>query len=180
MNILLFIMSILYAIKEYFRTKDFTIRKVSLKYIVDNPGYGENFNDFWKDQQKTWIECPDIFTVDVTGRTFLPLPSCIQSPVLKITYIFNRKEYTYTTTDVKYEWPPKKVKNMTFTVPFKNVVLLDENDVPIKNITKEVTKCAGSRFDFHGSGSILDVIDKPYSKVRVTNIMNQQSTLVAK
>ena len=176
----MFILSILYAIKEYFRVKDFTIRNVSLKYIVDNPGYSDNFNNFWKDQQKTWIEFPDIFTVNVTRRTFLPLPSCIKSPVLKITYIFNSKEYIYTTTDVEYVWPPKKIKNMTFKVPLKNVVLLDENDVPIRNITKEVLKCAGSRFDFHGSGSVFDAIDKSYSKVRVTDIMNQQSTLVAK
>jgi hypothetical protein len=178
MNILLFIMSILYAIKEYIRVRDFTIRRVTLRYIVDTPEPGEDFGEFWKEQQKTWVEFPDVFTVDVTNRTFLPLPKCIQSPILKISYIFNRKEYIYRTTNVNYEWPPKKAKKMNFSIPMKNVVLLDENDVPIKNITKEIMKYAGPRLDFHGS-SLLDSIDKPFSKVRVTNIMNQQSTLVA-
>ena len=79
---------------------------------------------------------------------------------------------------MEYEWPPKKVTNMSFVLPYKNAVLLDNLDVPVKNITKQVNQYAGPRYDFHGAPvPLTDMIDKPFTKLRITNIMNQQLTL---
>ncbi len=161
---------------ELFRYKDYTIRKVHLEYVVtDQEGAPEG--EFWSQQQTKWDMVPDIFTVDVTWKTFLPLPPCVKNPILKIQYIFNSREYIYTTNDMKYSWPPKKT-SMSFVLPYKHAVLLDSNDMPVKNITSQFNQIAGPKFDFHGVPvPMSEMLDKPFTKVRVTNIMNQQSIL---
>jgi hypothetical protein len=139
---------------------------------------GSMTGEFWSTQQKNWNLLPDIFTVDVKDRAFLPLPACVQDPILKISYIFNSREYVYATGDVNYEWPPKKTTTMQFVLPYKQAVLLNSDDAPVKNITDQINQYAGPRFDFHGAPvPIISMIGKPFTKLRVTNIMNQQSVI---
>jgi hypothetical protein len=176
MGSLFLVLAIIHAVKEMFRTRDYTIRKVLLEYSVSD---GEaSMNEFWKQQKINWVTLPDIFTVDVKNKTFLPLPSCIQKPLLKITYVFNSREYVYMTDDLQYTWPPKKVTTMSFVLPYKNVTLMNSEGVPVKNITREFNQIAGPRFDFHGAQvALIDMIEKPFTKIRLTNIMNQQSVI---
>jgi hypothetical protein len=78
---------------------------------------------------------------------------------------------------MNYSWPPKK-STMRFAIPYKQAVLVDDDGAPVKNITTEFNQYAGPRSDFHGSpDSVSDVIYKPFTKIRITNIMNQQSTI---
>ena len=177
MSLLVWVLGYVHYILELFKIKDYTIRKVTLEYVVTEESE-EEMSPFWSQQQSEWTNLPDIFRADVHHvPNFLPLPACVQNPILKIVYIFNSREYVYATHDMEYAWPPKK-STMRFAVPYKHAVLLDDNDTPVKNITSEFNQYAGPRSDFHGIPVPLnDMIDKPFTKVRLTNIMNQQSTI---
>jgi hypothetical protein len=175
MSLLSQLLDFLYSFIQLFKYKDYTIRRVQLEYTVIK-NEGSMTGEFWSSQQKNWNLLPDIFTVDVKDHIFLPLPECVQDPILKISYIFNSREYMYATSDMKYSWPPKKTTTMQFVLPYKQAVLLNSDDVPVKNITEQFNQCAGPRFDFHGAPVPLSsMIGKPFTKIRVTNIMNQQS-----
>jgi hypothetical protein len=176
MGLIFFILGIVHSVRGLIRTKDYTVRKIFLEYLVEESGDVES--DFWASQKKLWETLPDVYSVDVKGKLFLPLPECVKKPVLKIVYVFNNREYIYTTSDLQYEWPPKKVTSMSFVLPYKNAVLMNSESVPVKNITKELNQYAGPRYDFHGAPvPLTDMIDKPFTQIRVTNIMNQQSVI---
>jgi hypothetical protein len=67
---------------------------------------------------------------------------------------------------------------MSFVLPYKNAVLVNDSNVPVKNITHQINQYAGPRYDFHGAPvPLTGMIDKPFTKLRITNIMNQQLTL---
>jgi hypothetical protein len=178
MSLLLWVLDYVHYFINLFRIKDYTIQKVTLEYIVkEDSGAPEDLNSFWSKQQSEWVNIPDIFTVNVDGADFLPLPACVQNPILKITYVFNSREYVYVTRDMEYSWPPKK-SAMRFAIPYKHAVLVDSSDTPVKNITNEVNQYAGPRSDFHGAPvPLTDMIDRPFTKLILTNIMNQQSVV---
>jgi len=177
MGLIMLVVGVVHLIREWTKPKDYTIRKVLLEYMVKDTDTDTD-TDFWKNQKKNWDTLPDVFTVDVHKKVFLPLPKSVENPILKIVYVFNNREYIYTTRDIEYSWPPKKVTNMSFVLPLKNAVLMNSEEEPVKNITSQINQYAGPRFDFHGAPvPLTDMIDKPFTKLRVTNIMNQQSTL---
>ena len=176
MTLLLWVLGYVNYFFELFKVKDYTIQKVTLEYVVKKESE-EELSPFWSHHQPLWTDLPDIFRADVHLVDFLPLPSCVENPILKIVYVFNSREYVYVTRDLKYTWPPKK-STMRFAVPYKHAVLLDDDDTPVKNITSEFSQYAGPKSDFHGTPVPLgDMIDKPFTKIRITNIMNQQSTI---
>ena len=177
MGFIWMILGVIHAIRELTRPKDYSIKDIRLEYVVESIGYAV-VGKLWEDEKKKWDTLPDIFSVSVKNKTFLPLPEFIKSPILKIVYFFNNREYVYVTSSMEYDWPPKKVTSMSFVLPIKNAVLLNADDAPVKNITKQFNEYAGPRCDYHGAPvPLTDMIDKPFSKLRVTNIMNQQSVL---
>ena len=176
MSLLLWVLGYVEYFLSLFKLKDYTIQKVTLEYVVKED-CEEELSPFWSQQQPLWTDLPDIFKADVHLVDFLPLPSCVVNPILKIVYVFNNREYVYVTRDMTYSWPPKK-STMRFAVPYKQAVLLDDDDTPVKNITSEFSQYAGPRSDFHGTPvPIHDMVGKPATKLRLTNIMNQQSTV---
>jgi hypothetical protein len=176
MSLLNWILGYVHYFLDFLKVKDYTIQKVTLEYVVYEDGEKGDLTPFWSRQQSEWTLLPDVFKLNVLKEDFLPLPECVKNPILKIVYIFNNREYTYVTRDMEYEWPPKK-SVMRFAVPYKHAVLLDSNDTPVRNITAEFNQYAGPRSDFHGASVPLsDMVDKPFTQLRVTNIMNQQST----
>jgi len=177
MGFIWLILGVIHAIREMTRPKDYSIKEIRLEYVVESVTYAV-FGKLWEEEEKKWTTLPDIFSVSVKDKTFLPLPNCVKSPILKIVYFFNNREYVYVTSSMDYEWPPKKVTSMSFVLPIKNAVLLNDDDAPVKNITKQLNEYAGPRCDYHGAPvPLTDMIDKPFSKLRVTNIMNQQSVV---
>ena len=177
MSLLSYVLECVHYFINLFKIKDYTIQQVTLEYVVKDDTTPGDLNPFWSKQQSEWANLPDIFAVPVTDVEFLPLPGCVQNPILKIVYVFNSREYVYVTRDVEYAWPPKKTA-MRFALPYKHAVLVDDNDTPVKNITYELTRCAGPRSDFHGAPVPLsDMVDKPFTKLILTDIMNQQSVV---
>jgi hypothetical protein len=175
MSLLKWALEYVHYFLNLFKIKDYTIQSLTLQYVVKEDT-GE-LNPFWSKQQSQWVCLPDIFTVNVDGADFLPLPACVQNPILKITYVFNSREYVYVTRDMEYSWPPKK-SAMRFAIPYKQAVLVDDSDTPVKNITHDVNQYAGPRSDFHGAPvPLIDMIDRPFTKLILTNIMNQQSVV---
>lgn len=178
MSLLLWVLDYVHYFINLFKIKDYTIQKRTLEYIVrEDPSAEADLNTFWSKQQSEWVTLPDIFAVNVDGAEFLPLPLCVQNPILKIVYVFNGREYVYVTRDMEYSWPPKK-SAMRFAVPYKQAILVDDNDTPVKNITTEFNQYAGPRSDFHGASvPLTDMVEKPFTKLILTNIMNQQSVV---
>ncbi len=177
MTLISILLDYVYSFLELFKYKDYTIRSVHLEYVVIDQDASVISGSFWSREQPKWSNLPDIFSVDVKDQTFLPLPSCVKNPILKIVYIFNSREYVYVTKDMEYDWPPKKT-TMSFVLPYKHAVLLDSEGTPVKNITSQFNQLAGPKFDFHGNKvPFTDMFEKPFTKLRVTNIMNQQSII---
>ena len=177
MGFILLVLGVIHALRQLTRPKDYSIRRVYLEYTVSQVSI--DVSEFWAREKKKWETLPDVYSVDINGkdRSYLPIPECIEDVVIKIVYMFNNKEYIYTTKDFDYSWPPKK-SHMSFVLPFKNAVLLGKDNKPVKNITRQLNQYAGPRYDYHGSdATLLDMIDKPFTKLRVTNIMNQESIL---
>ena len=177
MGFIWLILEVIHAIREFTRPKDYSIKDIRLEYVIES-ATGVVYGKLWEDEIKRWDTLPDMFSVSVKDKTFLPLPECIKSPILKIVYFFNNREYVYVTNSMEYEWPPKKVTSMNFVLPIKNAVLLNSDGVPVKNITKQINEYAGPRCDYHGAPvPLTDMIDKPFTDLRVTDIMNQQSII---
>ena len=172
---LLFIfLSIAHAVREITRPKDHSIKKVVLEYNVGS--IGPVTGALWTKEQKKWVSAPDVYSVDVTKeKGWEMLPDCVFNATYLVYYFYNGREYLYCTKDKYYSWPPNKT-DMNFATPYKNVVLLDEDGIPMKNITDEFIKMAGPKCDFHGYYDV-DRIYKKFSAIRVTNILNQTSLI---
>lgn len=177
MGFILCLLYIIHVFREFTRPKDYTIRKILLEYNINDSNIKPT-NKFWETQKsQVWHELPDIYIVDVKNKVYLPIPDGIENCILKIVYVFNNKEYIYATVGSEYKWPPVKT-NVNFVLPIKNAVLLNSNNRPVKNITAELNQFAGPRCDFHGiQVPLYEMIDKPFTKLRVTNIMNEQSVI---
>lgn len=91
--------------------------------------------------------------------------------LFRVKYIFRNKEYLYLTRNPKHVFPPVK-KGMSFSLPIKEALLLDENDVAQYDVTEHVKMYAGPNGNFHEETIRLRDIYLEYPKLRLTNIMD--------
>ncbi len=149
------IVTVIQYVQQFFRGGDYYIQKVELLYTregdacvsdvtVDYKHYG-GAKGVLKDTSK-----------DVTDVCF------------KIVYLYKLKPYVYLTRNPDHAFPPKKGAP-AFRIPVKEAFTLDENDVAMHNVTRDIKMYEGPHTDFHGEDHLL--YDMDFSKLRLVNIM---------
>ena len=135
---------------DIFRYKDYYIKRADVIYIQDG------------------IKCIDDITYEYRkGEKIIKSPDFL----FRVKYFYNNKEYLYLTRNPNHVFPPVK-KGMSFSLPVKEAMLLDANNVPIYNVTKHVKMYEGPFGDFHGETILLRDIEIEFPKIRLTNIMD--------
>ena len=143
--------------KNMFEYNDYYIKKADFLYTKNEIKLLDNVTkEYRKGGPKNII---DEMTPDIVDFLF------------RIRYIFKNKEYLYLTRNPNHVFPPTK-KGMSFSLPVKEAMLLDNNNVPIYNVTKHVKMYEGPFGDFHGETILLRDIYVEYPKIRLTNIMD--------
>ena len=152
------IITIVQFFKSMFEYKDYYIKKADFVYTKNEIKLLDNVTKEYREGGPKKIV--DEMAPDVVDFLF------------KIRYIFKNKEYLYLTRNPNHVFPPAK-KGMLFSLPVKEALILDANNVPIYNVTKHVKMYEGPFGDFHGETILLrDIYEIEYPKIRLTNIMD--------
>ena len=172
-RIYMFIKSIIYS-------PNYSINRVGLEYTAPSkPAAG--YSDFWKREEKYWTEEPTEYYADVTKcmNDITPVPSEIKDGYLHVEYNHDGKEYEYVTSNLEAKWPPKEVEGARFSMPIKTVMLLDEDESPVRCATNEIFRFMGPRKDFHGESVPVEKLLEwdDYEYLCVTNILGCCKTI---
>lgn len=176
--------------KDFLRVRDYAVSKVYLEYEVDLcMKYEIDAHDtFWLHEKKYyWDDGEDSFYIDVTHRDFrgTEVPQNVTKTIFRVHYWYNDERYKYITYDPEFTWPPQKEDGVSFTLPITSAVLVDEDDKPMRDITRKVKRYAGPRGDFHGSevkiSDLLfydeDVLSEKYPKIQITNALGMKKVV---
>jgi hypothetical protein len=171
--------------RDFFKISDYAVSKVYLEYYVDLDMKYEidTFDDFWV-HEKThyWDEGESDFYIDVTNREFsgTEVPQNVTKTIFRVHYWYNNERYKYITYDPEFTWPPKNnTTGVSFNLPITSATLVDEDDKPVRDVTRKVKRYAGPKGDFHGSDVKLsdllfydeDVLAEKYPKIQITNAL---------
>lgn len=141
--------------KTVFNSRDYTIINAGIEY--KSPPRQSNF---WRQEEQTWTSSEHDCYTNVTYKLdkLLPVHPEVKDTYLHVDYLYNGKTYEYVTSNLDFVWPPNQQMVTNFKLPIISVVLKDKNDVPVKNITKQIIKCMGPRKDFHGQNVPLKIL----------------------
>ena len=171
--------------RDFFKISDYAVSKVYLEYYVDLDMKYEidTFDDFWV-HEKThyWDEGESDFYIDVTNREFsgTEVPQNVTKTIFRVHYWYNNERYKYITYDPEFTWPPENnTTGVSFNLPITSATLVDEDDKPVRDVTRKVKRYAGPKGDFHGSDVKLsdllfydeDVLAEKYPKIQITNAL---------
>lgn len=152
-NIINYILFCIQFFRNIFRYKDYYIKRADIIYIQDG------------------IKLIDDITYEYRkGQNIIKSPHIIDF-LFRVKYFYNNKEYLYLTRNINHVFPPVK-KGMSFSLPIKEALILDANNVPVYNVTSHVKRYAGPNGNFHEETIRLRDIYLEYPKLRLTNIMN--------
>jgi hypothetical protein len=174
------IVKIYMFLKNLLTLRDYTIMRTTIDYMVDTDGDDgdEKLNPFWKKESKYWygddFEWCNAIVPGNDLSIIKPVPSFVKNIIVRKKYHYDGKEYTCITKDVDMKWPPAEPEPC-FRLPIQSVILFDDKDKPVKDITLKIKKYMGPHGDFHG---VEDVLMKEllyfteYSSIKVVNILN--------
>ena len=176
--------------KNFLKIRDYSVSKVFLEYEVDlDMKYQIDEHDqFWLDEKKCWDEGESEFYLDVTNRPFAgtEVPQNVVRTIFRVHYWYNDQRYKYCTYNPDFEWPPNEGSSaFSFSIPLTSVVLVDEDDKPVRDITSKVKRYAGPRGDFEGSEVRIrdllfydeDTLNKSYPKIQITNALGMKKVI---
>ena len=104
-------------IRFLFEYRDYHIKKAEIVYVRNEIKLADDITDEYK--QFGCKKTVDELSKEVTDFLF------------RIKYFFNNREYIYLTRNPNHVFPPVK-KAITFSLPVKEAILLDEDDKPVK------------------------------------------------
>lgn len=176
--IFMYMCNAILTVKEYFRSKDYSIIYTEIEYSVNNNDskYNGGNHSFWDLESFYWV---DGYRVYVTYTNACEVPEIISNipdniSDLKIThkYNFNGTFYKYISNSSDYNWPPVRV--IKFSLPIKNADLLDSNNKVVKDVTNRCKIYAGPNNNFHGiSIKSKYIFYENFYKLRIVNLLNQ-------
>jgi len=142
---------------NYFRYRDYYIQKAEILYIRNDVSTSEDITDEYR---------------SIGHKKLLDEKSSeVTEFVFRIKYLFNHISYVYLTRNPNHKFPPIK-NGVSFSIPIKEAILLDSNNVPVYNVTSHVKSYAGPNGDFHGETILLrDIYEVEYPKLRLTSIL---------
>lgn len=170
--------------RNFFKISDYAIIKVYLEYYVNlHMKYEiDTFDDFWLQEKiHYWDGGEDSFYTDVTNCDFsgTEVPQNVTKTIFRVHYWYNNERYKYITYDPDFAWPPENTTDVAFNLPIISAILVDEDDKPMRDVTRKVKRYAGPKGDFHGSDVKLsdllfydeDVLAEKYPKIQITNAL---------
>lgn len=175
--------------RNIFRIRDYAVSKVYLEYAVDldMKFQLDEDDDFWMEEERHWAEGEDDFYIDVTHRPFsgTEIPQNVTKMIFRVNYWYNEQRFKYITYDPEFTWPPERDTSMAFSLPITSAILVDQDDKPVRDVTKKVKRYAGPRGDFHGSEVKIrdllfydeDTLKKMYPKLQITNALGMKKVV---
>ena len=161
--------------RDLMALRNYTVKCACLEYVSPATA-STGWNKFWKKEEGDWDEDESYHCTDVTwdigrlGKT----PDCIKNAVLRIGYAYDGKEYECVTSNTDIIWPPKESEDAVFSVPLTQVMLLDEDGVPVRDVTGKLKPMMGPRKDFHGEDVLVEDLFffDDYTDIEITNALN--------
>lgn len=165
--------------KRLITLPDYTILTEEIEYHMDHNKKFLIEDAFWAEESRKWDFILDEHYSNVTGMDFryTCIPQNIDKIVMRTKYLYNDKIYKYITYDINKTVP--KDEKLTFSLPFSNAFLLDNDDKPVRDITEKVRRYAGPKNNFHGEDVMIkdllyyddETLENEYPKIKVTNII---------
>lgn len=174
------------AYKRVFGIRNYDVSRIFLEYYIDPRRKYEICDKFWAGEEKYWEEECE-FYIDVTRSAFreTEIPQNISKTVCRVHYWYNDQMYKHCTYDLDFQWPPAPTAGVHFSIPITSAVLVDEDDKPVRDVTKKIKRYAGPRGDFHGESVRiadllyydLDTLKREYPKLQITNAFGAKTTV---
>jgi len=116
---------------------------------------------------------------------FAEIPQNVTKTIFRVHYWYNDERYKYISYNPDFPWPPKNNNSVTFTLPIVSAALVDEDDKPIRDVSRKIRRYAGPLGDFLGSDVALrdllmydeDVLKREYPKLQITNALGMKKTV---
>lgn len=172
------LVKILNLYKRFIRHKNYTIIKVTLKYIQKKEPLKKR-HGIWDYEQNYWTTEGATHYVDYTryygkkdGDGWLP-----DQTLFKIKYWHNGRLYNFFTTDKNHTWPPNEPDGFKFMLPITNAITVSE-DGKITNVIHKLKKAMGPfQTFFNQSITPYDIIDvQEFNTLLLTNLLNKTYT----
>ncbi len=175
--------------KNFLKITDYSVSKVFLEYTVDPVRRYEIDEDdtFWLREEEYWKDGEYDFYIDVTNCPFrgAEIPQNVTKTIFRVHYWYNDERYKYISYNPDFPWPPKNNNSVTFTLPIVSAALVDEDDKPVRDVSRKIRRYAGPLGDFLGSDVALrdllmydeDVLKREYPKLQITNALGMKKTV---
>jgi len=146
----------------FFTIKNYTIEKAHFLYVKNGESDCEDITEEYR-KEKGPESIMKEKSKDVTDFFF------------HVEYVYNSKVYVYLTRDPNHVFPPPKVKT-SFRLPIKEAFIIDEESVPLYNVTAILKRYEGPHADFHGETLFLRDLNLDEEKgesLRLVNVLGQ-------
>ena len=149
---------------------NYSIRDIEATFEVLEDPINFSPKSFWGSLK---LEKGSVQTVSIRNKAWRPVPTNIRIHSVLVHYWYNGKVFTHAPADMSDDsWPPKD-NGLKFNMPIKHVVLCDENDRILFDITSIFKKLSGPK----GNSDFV----KRIKKLCIVDVLgNQSSIFVAK
>jgi hypothetical protein len=171
----------LYAsVVNYFQEDKIT--KVDFEYEVDSEQVRALYGDFWHRERRWWnSDMISAHYTRVSRGEVTYIPKCVHNAYFHVKYTMAGRVYRFITEDTNIAYPPDDPSGnvMRFSLPIRQAILLDENDVVVRDVTKKMKQYHGPHGDYHRMDLPVKYMffEDNYSKLRVINIINSVQTV---
>jgi len=163
--------SIVNVYRRLCRPKDYTIEKVTLVYTQKKKPYRKR-PGIWDSEQYYWTPEGSTHYVDYTwyyqNGCWVP-----DDTIFKVKYWYQGRLYNFVTRDKDHTWPPVQSKEMKFTLPIVNAVIIKE-DGTVVSVNDQIKKTAGPFHNFFNQKlTPYDIIDTyDFNTLVLVNVLN--------
>jgi len=163
--------SLVNVYRRFCRPKDYTIEKVTLVYTQKKKPYKKR-PGIWDREQYYWTPEGSTHYVDYTwyyqNGSWVP-----DDTLFRVKYWYQGRLYTFVTRDQKHTWPPNQSKEMKFTLPIVNAVII-KDDGTVISVNDQIKKTAGPFHNFFNQRlTPYDIIDTyDFNTLVLVNVLN--------
>ena len=168
------------SIVNYFYNDKIT--KIHLEYDVDSEQVCSLYGDFWNRERRWWNSgMVSAHYTRVSRGEVTYIPDCVQNAYFHVKYMMAGRSYRFLTsnTDIKYPGNESTRDKMRFSLPIKQAMLLDDNNVVVRDVTKRMKQYHGPRGDYHGMDVPVKYMffEDTYTKLRIVNVLGSVQTV---
>ena len=143
------------SIVNYFYNDKIT--KIHLEYDVDSEQVCSLYGDFWNRERRWWnSDMVSAHYTRVSRGEVTYIPDCVQNAYFHVKYMMAGRSYRFLTS-----------------------ILLDDNNVVVRDVTKRMKQYHGPRGDYHGMDVPVKYMffEDTYTKLRIVNVLGSVQTV---